>query len=459
LSAIKINLSFRLDLSNLNISHLPKIITRIIASLGSSLVRISDSPIRFNEKIIENIYMEIKEISNYFIKSYIKETKYQVYKILGSSDIIGNPVKLIEKIGTGFFEFVNEPRKGLLKGPSQFGKGLAKGVAGLLNGVVGGTLDSVSKISGTLYSLLQSLTGKNNELIMDEDSEPTNIITGASEGLKDGFQELYSGFTGLLFNPIENTSNSELNPIKFFKDLGLGLVGFAVSPVNFVLKIGNSLAVGTKNTFNYFYNKSIKNQRFRFPRYIQENSKLEIYDPDLSAAKDFLYKLLKIENPIILYFSQFLCENKGYYGKIAYFLLTEVQLLLLSNNYNIILNIDLIDINDIKLNYNGINFELIFNLNDDKIKVLIINKASSVFACELYCVLENKLNMRKNQINRSISFTKPMSIKFTKALKQKVEARKLRNIEKNYLNDNNDTIENNNSLFFVNGKEISEEEE
>jgi vacuolar protein sorting-associated protein 13A/C len=176
LSAIKINLTFRLDLSNLNISHLPKIISRIIASLGSSLVRISDSPIRFKEKIIENIYMEIKEISNYFIKSFIKETKYQIYKILGSSDIIGNPVKLIEKIGTGFFEFVNEPRKGLLKGPTQFGKGLAKGVAGLLNGVVGGTLDSVSKISGTLYSLLQTLTGKNNELIMDEESEPSNIL-------------------------------------------------------------------------------------------------------------------------------------------------------------------------------------------------------------------------------------------------------------------------------------------
>ena len=457
LSAIKINLTFRLDLSNLNISHLPKIISRIIASLGSSLVRISDSPIKYSEKIIQNIYLEFNEISNIILKSFIKETKLQIYKILGSSDIIGNPVKLVEKIGTGFFEFVNEPRKGLLKGPTQFGKGLAKGVAGLLNGVVGGTLESVSKISGTLYSLLQTLTGKNNDLIMDEESEPSNIITGASEGLKDGFQELYTGFAGLIFNPIERTSNSDSNPIKFFKDLGLGLVGFAVSPVNFVLKIGNSLAVGTKNTFNYFYNKSIKNQRFRFPRYIQENNKLEIYDPDLSAAKEFLYKLLKIENPIILYFSQFLCENKGYYGKIAYFLLTEEQLLLLSDSYNIILNINIIDINDIKLNYNGINFELIFNLNDDKIKALIINKSSSVFACELYCVLENKLNIRRSKINRSISFTKPISMKFTKALKEKVEARKFKMIE-NYLNEN-DIIENNNSLFFVNGKEISEEEE
>ena len=175
-----------------------------------------------------------------------------------------------------------------------------------MNGVVGGALESVSKISGTLYSLLQTLTGKNNEIIMDEESEPSNIITGASEDLKDGFQELYIGFAGLIFNPIERTSNSDSNPIKFFKDLGLGLVGFAVSPVNFVLKIGNWLAVGTKNTFNYFYNNSIKNQRFRFPRYIQENNKLEIYDPDLSAAKEFLYKLIKIENPIILFFSIFM---------------------------------------------------------------------------------------------------------------------------------------------------------
>ena len=48
-------------------------------------------------------------------------------------------------------------------------------------------------------------------------------------------------------------------------------------------------------------------------------------------------------------------------------------------------------------------------------------------------------------------------MKFTKALKEKVEARKFKMIEI-YLNEN-DIIENNNSLFFMNGKEISEEEE
>ena len=458
LSAIKINLTFRLDLSSLNISHLPKIVSRVIGSLGSSLVRISDSSIKFNEKIIENIYMEINEIAKIIIKSFIKESILQIYKILGSADLIGNPVQLIEKIGTGFFEFVNEPRKGLLKGPTQFGKGLAKGVAGLLNGVVGGTFDSVSKISGTLYNLVQNLTGKENDLIIDDDNEPSNILTGASKGLKDGFQELYNGLTGLVINPIQRTVNSDSNPLKFIKDLGIGLVGFAISPVNFVLKIGNSLAIGTKNTFNYFYSKNIKNKRFRFPRYIKENSPLTIYDPDLSAAKEFLYKLLKIESPNILYFSQFLCQNRGYYGVIAYLLLTNEQLLLLSNEYEIFLNIDLSNINNIELKYNGKNFEFLFYFNKEQTKALIIDKKNSVFVCELYCVLDNRMNMRKQQDFGF--FKKPVIKKFKNALQINVEDnRRKRIIERNKItNELEKTIENNNSFYFVNGNEIIEED-
>ena len=393
--------------------------------------------------------MEINEITKIFIKSYIKESIFQIYKILGSSDIIGNPVKLVEKIGTGFFEFVNEPRKGLLKGPTQFGKGIAKGVAGLLNGVVGGAFDSVSKISGTLYNLVQSLTGKNNDLIIDDENEPSNIIIGTQKGLIDGFQELYKGFTGFIINPIEKAVNLGSDPLKFIKDLGVGLVGFAVSPVNFVLKIGNSIAVGTKNTFNYFYNKNIKNQRFRFPRYIQENTPLTIYDPDLSAAKEFLYKLLKIDNPMILFFSQFFCENKGYYEKIAYFLLTDEKILLFSSKYEIILNMNISDINGIELKYNGNIFEFLFLLDQNVLKALLINKMNSVFACELYCILDNKLNLKEKEVHRSVTFQRPIVKRFKNAIKTNIDNRK-RLIERNNSNTEHEiTIENNNSFYCV----------
>ena len=63
----------------------------------------------------------------------------QILKVLGSSDLIGNPVKLLQGIGTGFYELYNEPRKGFIKDPLQFGKGIAKGLGKLLSVIICGT--------------------------------------------------------------------------------------------------------------------------------------------------------------------------------------------------------------------------------------------------------------------------------------------------------------------------------
>lgn len=57
-------------------------------------------------------------------RNYARQGALQFYKLLGSSDLIGNPVGLIDKLGTGVFEFFNEPRKGLLKGPKEFAGGI-----------------------------------------------------------------------------------------------------------------------------------------------------------------------------------------------------------------------------------------------------------------------------------------------------------------------------------------------
>ena len=59
---------------------------------------------------------------------------------------------LLDKVGTGFIEFFNEPRKGFLQGPKKFGEGLAKGMSSLVGNIVGGGLDTVSKITGTLFA-------------------------------------------------------------------------------------------------------------------------------------------------------------------------------------------------------------------------------------------------------------------------------------------------------------------
>lgn len=57
-------------------------------------------------------------------------------------------------------EFFNEPRKGLLKGPEEFVGGIGKGVRSLATNVVSGSMDSVSRITGSLYTVLKNVSGE-----------------------------------------------------------------------------------------------------------------------------------------------------------------------------------------------------------------------------------------------------------------------------------------------------------
>ena len=69
--------------------------------------------------------------------------------------MIGNPVGMFNKMGVGFVELVREPAVGMRHGASGFFKGLGKGITGMVRGVVGGTFDSVSSLTGSLYSVIK----------------------------------------------------------------------------------------------------------------------------------------------------------------------------------------------------------------------------------------------------------------------------------------------------------------
>ena len=383
-------MTFRIDLSNIEISFLPDLISNTIMSLGSSLIRITESRLSFSSKTLKDIYMDINLIISLLIKAFISEGIFQVYKILGNSDLLGNPVNLLDKIGNGFYDLVNEPTKGLMQGPTQFRKGLAKGVTGLINGVVGGTMDSVSKITGTLYTTVHGILGKKDIELMDiEDDEPENLLIGATKGIEGGYQELKEGVTGFFINPFQRAKQS--GAVGFVKGLGTGIFGLAISPFAFALRLGGSIAVGTKNTFSILYNKSLKNQRFRFPRYIEQSKPLQIYDADLSAAKEFLLKLIEVENPIILYFSSFICNNYGYDDKLAFVIVTKDIFLIFSDKNKILLNLKINEMKDLKLCYERDNFNVIFSLKNKNQKKVIIDKSCAIIACHFYDILKDEI--------------------------------------------------------------------
>lgn len=73
-------------------------------------------------------------------------------KLIGSIEILGNPLGLVKNIGDGFYDLIDMPYEGFVKGPLEGGIGIAKGVGSLTKGVVSGTFNTVSKITGSIAS-------------------------------------------------------------------------------------------------------------------------------------------------------------------------------------------------------------------------------------------------------------------------------------------------------------------
>ena len=392
IGCLKFNITVRLDLSSLNISVLPKPIMRVLGSVGNTLTRITDGQLKFSEKIFTNIYKNAMDIMWNLIDCYSKEGIKQIYKILGSTDLIGNPVNFIEGLGTGFFELVNEPRKGFLLGPKQFGKGLLKGLGGILSGVVGGSFGIVQRISGSLYSATQSMTGRGRQHIIDEEDEPTNIITGIGKGLYGGLKELATGITGIFTHPYKKFKKKKTVKSLIF-GIGSGLFGLIISPFAAALKLINSISTGAKNTITTISGKKLLiSSRFRHPRVmIGGDEPLTIYDPTLAEAKELLWRILKIETDSIFYAKYFVSGDKGYNNlvkenvyKMCMIIITDKYLIVIYNSNKVIFKLEIKKIQKCSIHLLDNKYILAFRLEDGHTKGFRLEYNYSVIACQIH---------------------------------------------------------------------------
>ena len=397
ISGLKFNLTLRIDISDYDVKLLPRPFMKVIGVLGNSLCRITDSPLRFKEMLYENVFIDVWKIISLLTQNYTKQGLMQVYKVLGSSDLIGNPTKLIDNIGTGFIELINEPRKGFLKGPTQFGKGLAKGIASLVSNVVGGTFDAVGKITGTLLTATQTLQGHKPETILDEEDEPENIIAGTFEGIKGGLVELGRGLSGIFLNPYRQAKTDGVKG--FFKGLGTGLLGAVISPISAVLKLSNSIAVGVKNTATTFTRSPLKTIRFRHPRVIKENECIRSYDETFAEAKEIMLKLVGESTNNILYAEDFRSGDKGYGEYLSTVILTDRKLVVVYDMKKVIFLLKVKYIKDCKIHFVNNNYVLVFKLTNEKTRGFKLTESFGNVCCNIYNIFNEMIMSQSDMGN------------------------------------------------------------
>lgn len=108
ITSIKMSITCHIKFMKLNIDLSdPKSaifsIFNIVKPFINKLTSITDAIIKLNEFMITEGCVSQEKLVGTIAQHIGYNVLSQVYKILGSSDLIGNPVRLIDNVGTGFY--------------------------------------------------------------------------------------------------------------------------------------------------------------------------------------------------------------------------------------------------------------------------------------------------------------------------------------------------------------------
>lgn len=165
-----------------------------------------------------------------FARHYLQQGLAQLHRVVGSVDIIGNPMGLWTNLATGVEDFFYEPYQGLVRSPEEFAKGLGRGTASLLKNSVVGLFDGVSRITDSVGKGLAEATFDPKFQQERRDREaPSNALAGVATGATTVYKGFSSGLTGIFSKPAEGARQA--GTLGFVKGLGSGLIGAVTKPV------------------------------------------------------------------------------------------------------------------------------------------------------------------------------------------------------------------------------------
>ena len=220
---------------------------------------------------------------------------YQIHKILGSADFLGNPVGLFNNISSGVTDIFYEPYQGLILSdkPEEFGLGIAKGAASFAKKTVFGFSDSFSKFTGSLSKGLAAASldkqFQDRRRITRARNRPKHALYGVAAGANSFFTSVASGVGGLARKPLEGAEQE--GALGFFKGVGKGVLGLATKPAVGVLDMASNVSEGIRNTTTVF--DGFELDRTRYPRFISNDGIVRPYNPREALGQ---YWLKQVDN-------------------------------------------------------------------------------------------------------------------------------------------------------------------
>ncbi|KAI9289370.1 hypothetical protein BC943DRAFT_349025 [Umbelopsis sp. AD052] len=254
---------------------------------------VNDAPVKLNALAAENMRVSYNDLIKRMTYHYGEQVVYQIHKVIGSADVIGNPVGLFNTLSSGVAELFYEPYQGVIMSdrPQDLGIGIARGVGGFFKKSVFGFSDSFSKFTGSLGKGLAVATMdrkfQDRRRANMTRNRPKHAMYGVTQGVNQFGTSLASGVVGLVKRPMEGASQEGVGG--FVTGMGRGLVGVVTKPVVGMFDLANNVSQGVRNTTTIFDVNSI--DRLRLPRYIAGDGILRPYSQREALGQSWLKDL------------------------------------------------------------------------------------------------------------------------------------------------------------------------
>ncbi|KAJ5482720.1 hypothetical protein N7539_006166 [Penicillium diatomitis] len=242
----------------------------VVNVMTMSMGNVNDAPVRLNALMLENARVSFGRLVSNIQAHYTQEFVRQVHVILGSADIIGNPVGLFNNISSGVADIFYEPYQGLVMTdrPQDLGFGIAKGATSFVKKSVFGFSDSMAKFTGSMSKGLAAATldkeFQDQRRMSKSRNRPKHALYGITAGGNAFATSLASGIGGLARHPLQGAEKEGV--AGFIKGVGKGFLGLATKPAIGAFDLASNLAEGVRNTTTVFDAEGL--DRVRLTRFI-----------------------------------------------------------------------------------------------------------------------------------------------------------------------------------------------
>ncbi|KAF0713430.1 Aste57867_4331 [Aphanomyces stellatus] len=268
--------------------NMSPLLRNFIGAAAALVTNLDRAPIEIPEFFIENVFETKYTLGYYIMQHYVHFGLRSWYKIIGSVDVLGNPIGLVSTLGTGVKDFFFTPAQMLLEDESglridNLRTGMTKGSKSLLRNTAVGVFHTTGKITETLGKGLAMLAMdtqynvQRQQRALRQASSIGHIGDGIVEGGKDLAGGIWQGVRGVVVEPVVGAATDGASG--FIVGLGKGFAGLVVKPTAGVLDLLNSISQGVKVTAESI-DTGIHGRgtsRIRLPRRIEMDGVLVAY--------------------------------------------------------------------------------------------------------------------------------------------------------------------------------------